>query len=378
MVYIGQIQDLGLGYTQAGLNWLMALHTAGVDIQLFPLGRAFAWDMLPGWAQPLRENTARTGISRDVAVLHFTPDALADDRFPKPGRRNVGLSVVETDVVPRWICEGMNRNIDALITSSRHNAEAFRQGGFAKPIHVMPHAVGAWWWESAPAPRPADHPFVFYYIGGWNQRKNPMQVLEAYLDLYPSAETARKTGVALALKLTGPASLESSIRRTVAARRGQPDNPDVWVWTGTWSERQVRWLHDMGDCYVSAHRGEGWGYGLHQAALLGKQVVYTDWSAPQEFLPPPVAGTADEGRVAYRLTQIVGMDQHRHFDVTEVGELLRWAEPDHGSLQSQMVKAWQRLRRGPPTAEALEAYRNRYTWETVGQQFQSILEAVAR
>jgi 2-polyprenyl-3-methyl-5-hydroxy-6-metoxy-1,4-benzoquinol methylase len=53
-----------------------------------------------------------------------------------------------------------------------------------------------------------------------------------------------------------------------------------------WREAQIAALHARGDCYVSLHRGEGWGYPLFEAATRGKPVIATGYSGPVDFLAP--------------------------------------------------------------------------------------------
>src|SRR5262249_30271998 len=52
----------------------------------------------------------------------------------------------------------------------------------------------------------------------------------------------------------------------------------------SWNERQLTAMHARGDCYVSLHKGEGWGYPLFEAACHGKPVVATAYSGPLDYL----------------------------------------------------------------------------------------------
>jgi 2-polyprenyl-3-methyl-5-hydroxy-6-metoxy-1,4-benzoquinol methylase len=53
-----------------------------------------------------------------------------------------------------------------------------------------------------------------------------------------------------------------------------------------WREARIAALHARGDCYVSLHRGEGWGYPLFEAATRGKPVIATGYSGPIDYLAP--------------------------------------------------------------------------------------------
>ena len=48
-------------------------------------------------------------------------------------------------------------------------------------------------------------------------------------------------------------------------------------------------MHDMGDCFVSLSRTEGWGLGAFEAARLGKPVVMTGYGGQLEYLTQELA-----------------------------------------------------------------------------------------
>lgn len=375
MIYVGQLSNPWMGYTQAGLNYLMAAVKAGIDFNILPLGGPVGvkgWDSLPPWAYPVRMASGATGVSRAVALLHYTPDALADTKFPKPGTKNIGLTVTETDIIPRWIAKGMERNLDGLIVPTEWNARAFKDSGFGGPIEVVPHCIGEWWWNSQPVVSKDPEKLVYYYIGGWNPRKAPVDVLRAYLNAFP--EPNGKT--VLAMKVTGSASLLPYVDQMCRDKRGVglDECEDINFWCETWSEGQIRWLHSIGDVYVSAHRGEGWGLGLHQAKLLNKRVIYTGWSAPTEFLGEQHGDIP----VDHTMVPVSGMDQHRHFDTMD-DEVLRWAQPEMDDLVDALYFALKTYEASGPegfpafSETELQAYRNTYSWETVGAQLRTAL-----
>jgi SAM-dependent methyltransferase len=80
---------------------------------------------------------------------------------------------------------------------------------------------------------------------------------------------------------SNPAALDDA-RETVESVRGA--GARILLCCEAWSEAQVHALHARGDCYVSLHKGEGWGYPLFEAAARGKPVVATDYSGPRDYL----------------------------------------------------------------------------------------------
>jgi 2-polyprenyl-3-methyl-5-hydroxy-6-metoxy-1,4-benzoquinol methylase len=49
---------------------------------------------------------------------------------------------------------------------------------------------------------------------------------------------------------------------------------------------EIETLHARGDCYVSLHKGEGWGYPLFEAAAKGTPALATAYGGPKDYLDP--------------------------------------------------------------------------------------------
>ena len=363
--YVGRLDEPSLGYVQAGLNYLMALYTVQEPLTLMPLSQVLNWRQLPQWTDPLSYWTGKVGVPRDVAILHHTPDTLS--AMPRFGKTCLGLTTLETNEVPKWIINDLNESdIPALIVPSQFNKDEFENSGYTKPVHVVPHTVGRWWWDSKlPPDIPADRPFTFYYVGGWNNRKNPETALRAYLQAFPKPQDS----VAFALKLTGGKSLEAYINQIIKEMTGSSQRDDIWVWTESWSEDQIRWIHHYGDVFVSTHRGEGFGLGLLMAKLIGNRVIATNWSAPVEYL----SDKQGDYLLPYDMIQIEGVDQqHHHFRVSKKQKLM-WADP-HVEACAAAMKAAARAGRMARGFEGIDAFRNKYEWQNIGLELQQVLD----
>ena len=127
------------------------------------------------------------------------------------------------------------------------------------------------------------------------------------------------------------------------------------------------WAFNLMDCFVSAHRGEGFGIGLAQAAILGKPVIYTDYSAPREWLsrgnghlPIPCEIQKTEGAVT---------ENDLHFK----GETLLWAEPSNNAL----VAALKHARETKPRVRGTEALIERLSWPTIGKKLVNAIEKLS-
>ena len=371
MKYTTSLSDPWVGYTAAALQYLCALEAAGhTDIDIDPVGRPFLWSDLPAWTARLQANRTGAPNLHDVNVGHYTPHVLTQMRFRTGRRVNLGLTVTETDPVPSWIMDAFNRTLDGVICPTQWQADIYARSGLHIPTYVVPHALDEYWWRgvvTTPPPPEGAGPYVFYTTGTWNARKNPIDVLRAYLRGFVNDGTT-----ALALKVTATMGIEDVIRAVVVAETGSdvrldPTHGDVWVYAEAWPDRtKMQWLHaHVGHCYVSAHRGEGWGYGLHEAAAMGRPVIYTSWSAPVEFLDP-----STDFPVEYTL-QAVGSQGGDAPYFQSVGADLMWADPCKDSLIEQMRDAARR--RAVRDTGATSRLRAQFAWEAVGAQFSAVV-----
>jgi len=382
VVYQGTLSDSHVGYTQAGLNYLMAMRAAGLNVTLRTLARGFTWKKMPFWALPLQETTGRSSACRGITFNHHLPNAFPFMAPAEIGSFRVGCTTHEVAPLQPHLIEAANANLDLLLVPSRFNADQFRAGGLSIPVEVVPHCIGPWWWEdvrdAAPRPPVLRDKYVFYYVGAWSDRKNPEGALRAYLRAFPEA----KSGTAFVIK-TGPkynlpphrdfsrwdvvvGSVRDRVAQIVREETGG-FRQDVHLFTDRFTERQIRWLHSIGDCFVSAHRGEGFGLGPFQAKLLGKRVIYTDFSAVPEFM------TADDIPVSYSLTEVTGMEGQPHFLYFEDCPL--WAEPEMRLGEGGLIDAFHKAAfndRKP--GWYLEAMRDTYSWEGVGGVLRGTLE----
>jgi glycosyltransferase involved in cell wall biosynthesis len=261
----------------------------------------------------------------------------------------------ESDKIPAHWPAILNR-FDAVMVPSRFNADVFRAGGVAVPVHVVPHIRRHAHDEVAPEQRDAlrrqlgigpDH-FVFYTIGAWMLRKDLPRLVEAFLAEFGDAEP-----VALGVKTSakpvhaplpheqGKTSLQlvQETTRAFAARAGRTHLPTVAVLAGDGvSGAWIDCLHQIGDTYVSLARAEGWGMGAFDAAALGRPVLMTGWGGHLDFL-----GRDHPGLVGGTLAPI-------DWPGTSYGPDHHWAVADVADARSKM--RYRFVHRGQPDPHA--------------------------
>jgi glycosyltransferase involved in cell wall biosynthesis len=220
------------------------------------------------------------------------------------------------------------------------------------PVQVMPHAIdfpvptGD---TRAPFGLPADR-FLFlfaYDLNSYQERKNPLAVIEAYRRAFPD-----EAGVALVIKTQNPARNAAAYARLTAALQGLRH---VTLITETLARPEVYRLEAACDAFVSLHRAEGFGLGVAECMFLGKPVIATDWSATAEYL------NAENGcPVRYRLTTLT--ESHGPYREGQT-----WAEPDTDHAAEWMRRLQQDLALAARLgAAARETIRTRFSPAAVG------------
>lgn len=354
LAYHGYVSDHS-GYGHTARAYIHALHRAGVRVTAVDLARR---RNIP--PDPLVARLMGTGAGADIHLFHGIPTQWGRVAFPL--RNAVGMTVWETDTMPSQWRNPLNHVKDVWLPCA-FNVQTFARD-VEPPVFCLPHPVfppGA----SGPVP-PADtflgvndDEFVFYAIFEWQERKGPQETLDAYLAAFSAADRTvlvLKTGA-------GAAGAARDALRDARARRSS--DARVEIRAEAWSEAGVEALHRRGDCYVSLHRGEGWGYPLFEAASRGKAVVATGYSGPLDYLDPAA-------HALVRWTPEPVRQPYAYYNPE-----MRWARPDvdHAAILMRLAYE-QRAQTRPRTAAAGAAIRERFSLDAVGAAARARLEEV--
>ncbi len=348
------------GYGLAALAYLRGLVNAGVAVQWVPVQRVGWSDTLP-WRQShassailemarnddtladlpaLMEKTLRP-CAYDTVLLHTIPEHWA--AYWEAGKHNVGFTTWESDTLPAHWPPLLNR-ADHILVPCRMNDAVFRRCDVKKPVSVVPHIRRHQWHDVTPGEladfrRDLGVPegdFVFYTINTWDPRKNLDGLLRAYIRAFRSSDPVTlivKTGASG----SGPGpfypfvgSTQDLVREIVrlnTAALGREAPRIVMLAHDALPGRQIDALHEIGDCFVSLSRGEGWGLGAFDAATLGVPVLMTGWGGQTDFL-----GDSWPGALPYRMARCsVWPPPQPSFHTNQ-----RWAEPDENSAGEMM------------------------------------------
>lgn len=318
--YIGPFSDSS-GYSVAARGNVVAMVRAGIDLTLKQVSFENQYTNHGEMGQLIQSYTDRTGYW-DINIIHLTPENWHN--FIQPGKYNIGYTVWETSLLPTSWVPIINR-VNEVWVPSQWNKLVFLDSGVTIPIKVVPHALPE-------QPRIVemealnDDTFKFYSIFQWTVRKNPIGLLTAYLTEFTSDEK-----VTLYLKtyhMGWTEKQQSLIRnqvRELKNRLGLKSYPNIQFIGNLLSDDDICRLHQIGDCCVLPHKGEGFGLVPATAMLYGKPVISTNWGGNLQFMNNTNSYLAD-----YEPVHVEGMP----WDKYESRQL--WAEPNINHVRQLM------------------------------------------
>ena len=356
--YYGYVFD-ATGYGKASRAYIHALHAAGVRLSVTDIG-----------SQPsqVQDDLVRSLLGRDseadFQLFHGIPPQWAHLAYPL--RNVIALTVWETDSMPQRWRNPLTHAIDVWLPCS-FNVEVFsrdlQRAAFRLPHVFLPNG------DQGISSEPIDlealgvrsEDFVFYSVVDWQERKNPRATIAAFLRAFPKENSA-----ILFLKANAGA-LTVANRALEELRQETASEGRVILCCEAWSEEQLHELHNRGDCYVSMHKGEGWGYPLFEAGARGKPVVATAFSGPMDYLDSEV-----HRLVRYDLAQV--QQPYVYYQPT-----MRWAEPDIEDASHAMRRMYEiRGNIDSRRASVADRIRSAHSPATIGAMARARLMSLLR
>lgn len=216
------------------------------------------------------------------------------------------LTMWEVDGLPPRCPERLNR-AEWVATPSDWGADVLRRNGVDAPIHVTPLATG----NALVAPREGPRtpgPYVFGAAGRWESggaRKGLADVIAAFERAFPSDPDVR-----LRVKCFPDCQVPRTMDGRIEILRTPLDDAGM-----------ADWYRSL-DAYVTASRGEGWGFQAFEAIASGVLVLAIRHGGSTAFL---------DGRnsipLAYRMERAEGV---------YASSQAFWAVPDVDYLAARM------------------------------------------
>ncbi len=326
--YQGPMLDYS-GYGEANRHFVAALEAAGVTVNAELL--SYAKDRADyGTLGPVIKQALERRDYYKIKIMHTTPDEFK--RLKEPGKYHIAHFFWETDKIPEVFADGL-KLVDEIWTGSQANKDAILKGGVTdKPIHIIPQPIETErdWPEGYLLPKPA---YTFYSIFEWTDRKNPTGLIKAFYEQFEGRDD-----VCLLIKTyfrNFNLSNKRNIRRSIELlKESMPEGkyPPVYLHLNLMDRQQIMRFHATGDCYVSAHRGEGWGVPQVEAALAGNPIISTGYGGCHEYFEDGVNARL----IPFKMTPLKGMNHSMQF----YGQDQLWADPDISALKNAMQSAY--------------------------------------
>jgi len=362
--YCGPALDYS-GYGEANRHDIAALVAAGVDVSTdIPRYTPEIADF--GEFGVLATNLEGKKLDYQIKILHTTPNVYG--QYIEKGKYHIGRVFWETDRLPKDFIRGI-QFVDEIWTGSKFNADAIKRSGVDKPIYLIPEAIGT------PAPKVDPYiilqkdTFKFYSIFEWTERKNPLGLLRAYF-----TEFTKKEKVSLTIKTyVDNFDPRKRLEITQAIQKlkkelGLAEYPPLYLCRSLMTRKQIYRFHKSFDCFVSAHRGEGWGIPQMEAMLLGNPIISTNCGGIHEYLNEENAML-----IGYKSVKLVENSRNRHWYTSEQN----WADVNLQDIKQAMRRIYDNPQWASEIGEkSKQLVENKFSTKAVGELMIKRLEEI--
>lgn len=166
---------------------------------------------------------------------------------------------------------------DRIVVPTEQNASSLRDHGLK--VDVLPLYDSTGLFKDRPDWRNEGvEQFSFIFVGTFSYRKSTEQLLESFLKEFESSE-------ARLILICSESNPDKSFNHICRLQNQLNKVMNVKVVTQSVSDAWLNRYYNHADCFVSASKGEGWGYPMMEAALAGLPCIVPDNLVSTEFLP---------------------------------------------------------------------------------------------
>jgi len=368
VAYTGAFQDYS-GMGEAARQIVAALESVGVVV----CGRCerYAPAVNLDFGSAGRAALRACGHRGDyrIEVLHVTPDEFP--RLKQDGVFTIGHFFWETDRLPPTFVKGLEV-VDEVWTGSQATVDAIRNSGVDKPVFVFPQPTGVGQTDVPPYESSQTEGFngyMFYSIAEWTDRKNLELLLNAYLAEFRDSES-----VGLLLKtyfqsFTPQHFAQVHNKATDIVAGYDAPSPPIFLELNPLSYLGIQSVHQRGDCYVSPHRGEGWGIPTVEAMVHGNPVITTSYGGVSEYITDWMNGM----KLRHEMVPVTGMEHATRYYCPDQN----WADVSEQDLRDKLRYAYDNHEVMVKIGESGRTLvRDRFNYTTVGDMMKARLMTI--
>jgi|ERR1035437_567785 hypothetical protein len=369
------------GYAEAAKDYIIGLHKKGIPITV-SLMKMDKSDSCVGERNKIVNSLVNKKVDYNKVIIHSTPEfwkkVYLEEKSKNPEVEIIGMTVWETDKIDdRWI-DWINE-IDRVVVPCTHNKKVFENCNIFKPIGIIPHIS-----KSIEINLDFDNivsknfliklnkavngdDFVFYTIGQWSNRKGIEETIVCYLKTF-SDKPFKTNLIVKTFKNDYSVKEKEKIRNRVNSLMDKFKNPaKIILILDECTDEEINIIHNIGNCYISLCKSEGWGLGAFDAAGLKKPVIMTGYGGQVDFLESSLL-------VNYKLIPVEGMNWIPWYNNTQ-----KWANPDVNHAQKLLLKVreWF-LKKDPSFSLKLQSQSfnvlTNYSYEAISQKLIDFLD----
>ena len=322
------------GYASEAMNFVLPLEkrcNLGIRHNSSIRSEAFTRDLPAADREALSQMSERfVSLQGGICISHGPAGFFI--RLPDADY-SIGRTMFETDrIAPDWVA-ACNR-MDEVWVPSQFNVETFAASGVERSkLVVIPGAVDSEFFDPARHTvysLPNKARFNFLSIFEWSSREGWDVLLAAYLREFSADDDVCLWLRTYLFSKPGWDPTEAIWQRirafTASTGLDGKKLPRIELIAQQVPCDQLPGLYLACDCYVAPSRGEGWGRPQHEAMLMERPVIVTNWSANTEFMTPDNSYLLD-----YEVVDTQGLEPElSHYK----GH--RWANPSQIHLRTLM------------------------------------------
>jgi glycosyltransferase involved in cell wall biosynthesis len=368
VIFINNYRE-GTGYSEAGIDFILALDAAGADVVPRHLSLSGKNNEIPARVLELEQKNAK---GADVNIQYTLPSLMGYNGH----YRNVGLFDYET-TAPCDNTWGKQLNLmdQVLVTNDLQKLGCINELKIPlEKVGLISHTADITKYQKSY--EPLDIPelkdkFVFYFIGELNKRKNLEALLKAFHLEFNKAEDVELVLKVNIYGLNHEDTMKELQKYCAKVKSGMRiyNHLDRYkneiLMTQRLSQETLMSLHSTCDCFVAPAYGEGWSKPAFDAMAMGKTPIVTNVGGMSEYITEETGWPCD-----FSWEPAFGCDN----DIPDLYTSTEsWARISIDSLRQSMRAAFENKDLREQKSEGGINAARQYSYEKVGKKLRKLI-----